>query len=209
MKENTLHDKLVDIQQRLKVPKDIDNDFGGFKYRNLEDIEDKIKPLLKEHDLHMIFEDLPVEVGGRVYIKSTVYLSDGKNTISTSAYARESVAPKSKMDDSQLTGSCSSYARKYAAGGLFLIDNTKDADSFSGKEEPTKPYWKKLKESEDNLIDMANYDDGSENTVTDEQINEIKVLATMKGTPENLIKARLRQIKTKEQADEALSKLRV
>lgn len=125
----TLHDKLIDIQQRLKVPKDQDNDFAGFKYRNLEDIEDKIKPLLKEHKLSLIFGDEMVAIGERVYVKATAYLGDGKNTIQNSAFAREAVAPKSKTDDAQLTGACSSYARKYAVSGLFLIDNTKDADS--------------------------------------------------------------------------------
>jgi len=125
----SLHEKLIDIQQRLKVPKDINNDFGGFKYRNLEDIEEKIKPFLKEHKLTLTFDDEIVLVGERIYVKSTAILSDGKDTKTTSAFAREAQTPKAKMDDAQLTGSCSSYARKYAAGGLFLIDETKDADS--------------------------------------------------------------------------------
>jgi hypothetical protein len=139
MSELTLHEKLSDIQQRLKVPKDQDNDFANFKYRNLEDIEDKVKPLLKEHGLTMIFEDDVMAVGERVYIRATVYLNDNEgNVIQTSAFAREAVTPKAKTDDAQLTGACSSYARKYAVSGLFLIDNTKDADSTSGQDEPVK-----------------------------------------------------------------------
>ncbi len=126
-----LHDKLIDIQQKLKVPKDISNDFGGFKYRNIEEIETKLKPFLSEHKLSLRFSDRPIEVGGRVYIEATAILSDGTDTIENTAVAREATAPKAKMDDAQLTGSCSSYARKYAAGGMFLIDDTKDADSYS------------------------------------------------------------------------------
>lgn len=129
MAETNLHSKLVDIQQRLKVPKDNKNDFGGFVYRNLEDIEDKVKPLLREHRLSLTFEDEMVGIEGRVYVKAWAVLSDGENEIRKPAFAREAETPKAKTDDAQLTGSCSSYARKYAASGLFLIDNTKDADS--------------------------------------------------------------------------------
>lgn len=132
---DSLHDKLIDIQQRLKVPKDINNDFGGFKYRNIEQIEAKVKPLLKEHKLTLIFTDRVIAVGDRVYVESTATLSDGVDHIKATALAREAEEPKAKMDDAQLTGSCSSYARKYAVGGLFLIDDVKDADSHT----TTKP----------------------------------------------------------------------
>lgn len=139
MADLTFHEKVVDIQQRLKVPKDLDNEFGNFKYRNLEDIEDKLKPLLKEHSLILTFVDDIVEVGGRVYVKATANISDSeKNYIDASAFAREAATPKAKMDDAQLTGSCSSYARKYAISGLLLIDNTKDADSMDNSEKKTK-----------------------------------------------------------------------
>lgn len=134
----TLHDKLIDIQQRLKVPKARENDFGGFVYRNVEDIEDKVKPLLKEHRLTLKFEDEMVGVEGRVYCKATAILSDGQAVEKASAYAREAEKPKAKTDDAQLTGSCSSYARKYAASGLFLIDNTADADSRADGKTDTK-----------------------------------------------------------------------
>jgi hypothetical protein len=126
-----LHGKLIDIQQRLKVAKDQTNEFGGFNFRSIEDIETAVKPLLSEHNLTLTFDDEPVSVGERIYIKATAILSDGNSEIKRSAYAREATTPKAKTDDAQLTGACSSYARKYAAGGLFLIDNTKDADSTS------------------------------------------------------------------------------
>lgn len=127
----TLHEKLIDIQQGLKVPKMRENSFGGFNYRSVEDIEDKLKPLLKAHKLSFRFTDEVVAVGDRVYVKATAILSDGQNTEEAVAYAREAEKPKAKTDDAQLTGGCSSYARKYAAQGLFLIDD--------GKSDPDNP----------------------------------------------------------------------
>lgn len=135
---DTLHEKLMDIQQNLKVPKDQNNTFGEFKYRSIEDIEDKVKPFLAKHKLTLTFEDEMVSVSDRVYVKATAILSDGKDTFTKSAYAREAVSPKAKTDDAQLTGACSSYARKYAASGLFLIDNTKDADATSHSDDNVK-----------------------------------------------------------------------
>jgi hypothetical protein len=124
----TLHQKLTAIQAELKVPKDEYNNFGGYKFRNLEGIEEKVKPLLKKYELILTFCDDLVEIGGRVYIKATATLTDGQTAFEVSAFAREAVAKKG-MDEAQITGSASSYARKYAAAGLFLIDDTKDADS--------------------------------------------------------------------------------
>jgi hypothetical protein len=95
----------------------------------LETIQDKVKPLLKEHKLSLRFEDEIVAVGDRVYVKATAILTDGESEVKCSAYAREAQQPKAKTDDAQLTGSTSSYARKYAANGMFLIDDSKDPDS--------------------------------------------------------------------------------
>jgi hypothetical protein len=128
---NTLHDKLIDIQQNLKVPKTRENDFGGFSYRSVEDIEVALKPSLKKHSLTLTFEDEMIGIEGRVYVKAWAILSDGQNEIRVCAYAREAEKPKAKTDDAQLTGGCSSYARKYAAQGLFLIDD--------GKSDPDNP----------------------------------------------------------------------
>lgn len=126
----TLHEKLIDTQQRLHVPKDQRNDFGGFMYRNLDAIEEKAKPLLAEHKLLLRFTDRTVVRGNRVFLRSTAILTDGKDTIKVSAEAQHAES-KTKMDDAQLTGSCSSYARKYAVQGLFLIDDNKDPDTMS------------------------------------------------------------------------------
>lgn len=129
MAELTLHEKLIDIQQHLKVPKDITNSFGGFKYRNLEAIEEAVKPMLAEHKLTLTFRDEIIGVEGRVFVQAWATLYDGENYVEKCAFAQHDEHKKG-MDDAQLTGSCSSYARKYAAGGLFLIDETKDADSM-------------------------------------------------------------------------------
>lgn len=134
----TLHEKLVLIQSELKVPKGQNNDFGGFKYRNLEDIENQVKPFLSKHGLTLVLSDEMVEVGSRIYVKATATLQDGKESIFNTAYAREAEAKKG-MDDSQLTGATSSYARKYAASGLFLIDNTADADSHDNRDYTPAP----------------------------------------------------------------------
>lgn len=132
---NTLQAKLLDIQQKLNVPKTRENDFGGFNYRSIEDIEAAVKPFLKEHNLTMIFEDEMVGIEGRVYVKSIIYLSDGEGVLKTSAFAREAEKPKAKTDDAQLTGGTSSYARKYAAQGLFLIDDGKGDPDNKGADE--------------------------------------------------------------------------
>lgn len=127
-KSKTINERLRDVQCELKAPKGQYNEFGGYKYRSCEDILEATKPLLKKHGLMLMLNDAIVEVGGRIYVKARATVTDGMTSISTDAYARE---PESKkgMDTSQITGTASSYARKYALNGLFLIDDTKDADS--------------------------------------------------------------------------------
>jgi len=123
-----IDERLIHIQGELKAPKSQENKFGGYKYRSCEDILEAVKPLLKKEKVTLTISDDIIEVGGRVYVKATATLSDGEDTISTSAFAREAEMKKG-MDDSQITGSASSYARKYALNGLFAIDDTKDADA--------------------------------------------------------------------------------
>lgn len=123
-----INERLIHIQGELKAPKSQENKFGGYKYRSCEDILEAVKPLLKKEKVTLTISDDIVEVGGRVYVKATATLSDGEDTISTTAFAREAETKKG-MDDSQITGSASSYARKYALNGLFAIDDTKDADA--------------------------------------------------------------------------------
>lgn len=140
---NPLVVKLSKIQQELKVPKEQFNKFANFKYRSQEDILEAIKPLLAEHGLLLVLSDIPVLIGERYYIKATARLSDQTDYMDVEAYARESEGKKG-MDDSQVTGTASSYARKYALNGLFLIDDTRDVDSKDNSE--TNPeLFKKLK----------------------------------------------------------------
>ena len=119
--------ELSRIQRGLKAPKGQRNDFGKYNYRSCEDILEAIKPLLNDDQVVTLSDDI-VEVGGRVYVKATATFWHGKESLYNSAYARESLTRKG-MDDSQITGSASSYARKYALNGLFMIDDTKDADT--------------------------------------------------------------------------------
>lgn len=118
--------RLTDIQKRLKAPKSNFNSFGKYNYRSCEDILEAVKPLLEDCTLYL--SDEVVEIGGRVYVKATATFSDGKTETKVSAFAREADSKKG-MDESQVTGTASSYARKYALNGLFLIDDTKDADT--------------------------------------------------------------------------------
>lgn len=123
-----MNDKLMKIQSELKAPKSQRNSFGNYNYRSCEDILEAVKPLLAEQGLTLIISDEVVNVGNHNYVKATATISDGSDIIEVSAYAREAETKKGQ-DDSQITGSTSSYARKYALNGLFAIDDTKDADS--------------------------------------------------------------------------------
>lgn len=132
---NTIFQKLQNIQSRLKVEKKNYNDFGRYNYRSCEDILEAVKPLLVENNLALVMTDEVEAVGERYYIQATAILYDTENgtNISATAYAREA-KEKKKMDDAQVTGSSSSYARKYALNGLFAIDDAKDSD-FLNKDE--------------------------------------------------------------------------
>lgn len=122
--------KLQLIQKELQVPKGQYNSYGGFYYRSCEDILEALKPIAAKHECVVYIADEIVKESDRFYIKATVTLVDLKSgeTISCTGYAREE-ATKKGMDGSQLTGTASSYARKYALNGMFMIDDTKDADT--------------------------------------------------------------------------------
>lgn len=131
MKDTPFYERLLMAQIYLKAPKEQKNDFGGYTFRSAEDIEEKAKPINRLLGLHLTLSDEMIEVGGRVYVKATatlrnIFNSEEKEVVT--AFARESLNKKG-MDDSQITGSASSYARKYALNGLYLIDNEKDADT--------------------------------------------------------------------------------
>jgi hypothetical protein len=129
--------KLREIQSKLEVPKGQKNTFGNYNYRSCEDILTALKPILKEAECSLTLSDEVVVIGERFYVKATVTLWNGyEDYIKVEALAREAETKKG-MDESQITGAASSYARKYALNGLFCIDDTKDADATNthGKEE--------------------------------------------------------------------------
>lgn len=118
------------VQTELKAPKTQENKFGGYKYRSCEDILEALKELEAKHSFCTLLSDEIMLVANRIYVKATAKFVCDKGEISVSAYAREAEAKKG-MDEAQITGSASSYARKYALNGLFAIDDTKDADATS------------------------------------------------------------------------------
>ena len=134
-----IQEKLTTIQLDLKAPKSKRNNFGNYNYRSCEDILEAVKPLLAANMCSLTLDDDVLCIGDRVYVKATATLTDHAEgaTISTHAFAREAETKKG-MDESQITGTASSYARKYALNGLFAIDDTKDADTdeYQGCEAP-------------------------------------------------------------------------
>jgi len=163
----TIYEKLSKIQQKLKAPKGQYNSFGGYKYRSAEDILEAVKPICAEFETVLILTDSVVQVGDRIYVKAEAELANfsGEDSITVSAFAREP-EDKKGMDSSQITGTASSYARKYALNGLFNIDDTKDAD--------TDEYQKQTRRSASS---------GSKK-VNATQVQQIKDLVAVKGADE-------------------------
>lgn len=143
--------KLIEIQNELKVPKGNYNAFGKYKYRSAEDILEAVKPLLKKCECLLTLTDEVVDIGSKIYLKATALFMDGENKITSFGYAETS--EHKGMSSEQCTGTASSYARKYALNGLFLIDETEaDADHDNKVEEkkevlsPKHPNWNKIVE---------------------------------------------------------------
>lgn len=132
-----LNQMVGDIQHKLKAPKGQYNSFGKYNYRSCEDILEGVKPLLKEHNLALLIDDEIVQIGERYYVKATAKITDGRECVSATAYAREPDTKKG-MDESQITGATSSYARKYALNALLCIDDTKDADTMDNSKKPVQ-----------------------------------------------------------------------
>ena len=128
MTELKLHERLLNVQHKLKAPKGQYNKFGNFNYRSAEDILEAVKPLNFENGLTLTISDEVKEVAGRIYVVAVATVTDGTDSISVQALAREPENRKG-MDESQITGATSSYARKYALNGLYAIDDNKDSDN--------------------------------------------------------------------------------
>jgi hypothetical protein len=144
-------EKLAYCQSALKAPKDLKNNFGNYNYRSCESILEALKPILKEVDALLTMSDKMVAVGERVYVETTITFqgtTSEEEPIIVTASAREAVAKKG-MDDAQITGAASSYTRKYGLNAMFLIDDTKDADTMDNSPE------KVTDENVDKMIDHA------------------------------------------------------
>lgn len=161
-----IYQKLLSIQTQLKAPKSQFNAFGKYNYRNCEDILEALKPYLNENKAIVLISDKPLLVGNRIYIEATVKFVDIETgeMIETTSIAREEETKKG-MDSSQITGSASSYARKYALNGMFAIDDTKDSDTTNKGNDDTK------KESKEK-IDTKNTD----KCTREEYIKKIKLI---------------------------------
>jgi len=160
-----IYEKLLKVQTELKAPKGQYNSFGKYKYRSCEDILEAVKPLLEKNKLTLTLTDTIIPASEtRFYVKATAKVIDIESgeAVENTAFARED-AEKKGMDGSQITGTASSYARKYALNGLFLIDDTKDADTDEYHEQNnqvkliTKAQIKKLGELVDDIPAMLNY----------------------------------------------------
>ena len=142
-KSASIYEALTSLQKRLKAPKGNFNKFGGYYHRSAEDILESIKPLIPDDHSIYLTEDL-LHIGDRYYIKASAIFTNGSDTIQVNSFAREEEIKKG-MDSSQITGSATSYARKYALGALLLIDDTKDSDATNSHErtqatsQPAKP----------------------------------------------------------------------
>lgn len=156
----TIHQRLSEIQRQLKVPKSEYNSFGKFSFRKCEQILENVKPLLCDGESITMTDEL-VNIGSRYYVKATASLSCSGATISVVSYAREA-ENKTGMDLAQLTGACSSYARKYALSGLFSIDETEDIDSMDntkhGQMPPVRKEHKKAKDISFSIEDRVTID---------------------------------------------------
>lgn len=171
-----IYEKLAAVQQELKAPKDKKNTFAGYNYRSAESILEAVKPVLAKHKCTIWLCDEIVEIGGRVYVKATALFVDtekGDISLNVTAYAREA-AEKKGLDASQVTGTASSYARKYALNGLLLIDDTKDADTDEYQKQTASEPEKYIKVTS-NTPEKA--PDSAEKRLSEEKKGIIRALA--------------------------------
>lgn len=178
-----IFEKLLIIQSKLKAPKGQYNEYGKYYYRSCEDIFEAVKPLLAETGTALVMKDEIVEINGRFYVKATAVLMTEDEEITNSAYAREEETKKG-MDASQITGSCSTYARKYALNGLFLIDDTKDADTMDNREEPKKEALKKEAPKKEQKAEPKTAKEQTEEDLN-RRVTEGEVERIIKGCEEN------------------------
>lgn len=153
----TFTEKLNKIQTELNAPKDAYNSFGKYKYRSAESILQAVKPLLAKQGLILTISDSVIQIAERIYIQATAKITDGKESVETTALAREPLLKKG-MDDSQITGATSSYARKYALCGLLAIDDNKDADALNRHEDEEEKITLKTEDIIKSLNGASNFE---------------------------------------------------
>lgn len=171
-----IYEKLLTLQQKLKAPKGQFSDFGGYYYRSCEDITEAAKPLLVEVKAVLLLTDEIVTVGGRIYVKAVAKLVDAESDgccVEVNGYAREAES-RPKFDVAQLTGTASSYARKYALNGLFALDDTKDADALPPAQQPAAKPAGSQKPANNAKQQPAE-------KVTSHQLGQLQALAKQKG----------------------------
>lgn len=191
-----IYEKLLKVQTELKAPKNRRNSFGKYNYRSCEDILEAVKPILKDAKASVFLQDSITEFAGRVYVEANAYFVDIEKPdtpqICVTAFAREPLDKKG-MDESQITGTASSYARKYALNGLFLIDDVKDADSDEYHNETEQ---KGAKSSNKKSVDTSVLDEYvdrgqlqtlmmllSKANISEEKFREVYNIATMPEFP--------------------------
>lgn len=204
-KKLSFNDKYMNVQSELNAPKNQFNKFGNYAYRSCEDIYNAVKPLLMKYQLVLTLDDELVLIGDRYYIKATARLTDAetKENVSNTSYAREEENVKGQIS-AQITGATSSYARKYALNGLFLIDDVKDADA-------TNTHDKKFKNEEvENGIYMSwidefifnhqEFKEGFFKKYNLKSVDDVKTLSLIK--VDEIITG-MKKILTKEQSEKA------
>lgn len=147
----SINEKLTTIQKALKASKKEKNDFGGYMYRTIESIFEALKPLLEKEKVSLTLSDDIIQIGDRYYIKATAKLFDSEGSVEVSAYAREPITKKG-TDESQITGAATTYARKYALTGMFLLDNSEnDPDSEQYQKKIAKNTAKEEKSQDERI----------------------------------------------------------
>lgn len=168
-----VYEVLSYVQKNLHAPKNQFNKFGNYNFRNCEDIQEGLKKVLPKGAVSYCTDDI-VNIDGRFYVKATAFLCYGDNCVSNSAFAREPLNQKG-MSDSQVTGAASSYARKYALGGLFMVDDQKDADSQDNSAKQEKPKQEAVKPVNNDEYEIIL--DGINSSKTKEEIEYAKANA--------------------------------
>ena len=189
MENLTLNQKLVLIQSELKAPKNQFNSFGKYKYRSQEDILEALKPLLLQYDVSLTIEDEIKQISDLIYVEATVLIESGSDSKSIKAQA--GIDPKRKgMDIAQCFGASSSYARKYALNGMFLIDDTKDPDATNDHGTNPEPQVEKSKrkQKEELTVESPKWNTVVEAIKNGYTIEQVKSKYTVSQAVENALK---------------------